>query len=115
MVPARITEFNNSEGIRQRVIAIVEPANIATAGKIVENADSTLTRVKDDFVKMQTMTTQLDEKLKGTVQLLEDMRLAGVKLDQDAGEKMRSVEDKLTQINEAQRVSVEAINQKTED
>ena len=60
------------------------------------------------------MATQLDEKLKGAVHRLEDMRLAGVKFDQDAGENMMNVEDKITQINEAQRVSMEAINQKTE-
>ena len=65
-------------------------------------------------MKMQTMTTQLDDKRKGTIQQLEGMRLAGVKFDQDAGEKMRNVEDKSTQMNEAQRASMEAINQKTE-
>ena len=42
------------------------------------------------------------------------MRPAGVKFDQDAGEKMRNVEDKITQINKAQRVCMEAITQKTE-
>ena len=39
LVTSRITDYNNSEGFRQRVISIVEPAIIAiiaTTGKIVE-------------------------------------------------------------------------------
>ena len=42
LVAGRITEYNNSEGFRQRVIEIVEPAIIATPGKLVENVESTL-------------------------------------------------------------------------
>ena len=42
------------------------------------------------------------------------MRLAGVKCDQDTGEKLRNFEDNITQINEAQRASMKAINQKIE-
>ena len=42
------------------------------------------------------------------------MRLAGVQFDQDAGEKMRNVEEQITQINEAQRTCMEAMIAKTE-
>ena len=73
-------------------MAIVEPA----IGKIAADAEATLTHVKESFVKMQALTTQLDEKLAGTVQ-----------------EQMQKVEEKIHQINEAQRTFMEAINQKT--
>ena len=63
---------------------------------------------------MQGMTTEMDEKLKGNIKHIEDMRLAGAQSEHDAGEKMCSVEDNITQINEAHWVCMEQIHQKTE-
>ena len=112
----RVTELltGNSDAFRQRVIEIVEPAITLTTGKLVESAESTLKQVKEEFVKMQKMTTELDNKLKGNIKQIEYMRLAGVQFDQGAGEKMRNVEEHMTQINEAQLACMEAITEKTE-
>ena len=63
---------------------------------------------------MQGTTKELYEKLKANIKPIEDMRIAGAQFDFDAGEKMRSVDEKITRINEAQRACMEQIHQKTE-
>ena len=57
------------------------------------------------------MTTESDDNIKGAIKQLEDMRLAGVQFDRDAGEEMRNAEDNITQINEVQRTCMEAITE----
>ena len=115
-IDRRVTSLftGGSDAFRARVIEIVELAITLTTGRLVESAESTLKQVKEEFVKMQGMTTELEEKLKGSIQQIEDMRIAGVQFDLDAGEKMRSVEEKIIQINEAHRACMERINQKKE-
>ena len=95
---------------RQQNISIVEPG----IAKIAGEEEATLKQVMEEFVKMQALTTQLDEKLARRVQELEKMRLAGVKFDPNAQEQMVKVEENITQINEAQGTIMEAISQKTE-
>ena len=63
LLAGRILEFGNTEMFLQTMITIVEPAN----GKIAGEA-ATRKQVKEEVVKMQALTTQLDEKLKRTVQ-----------------------------------------------
>ena len=99
LVAGQVLEFRNSEIFRQKMIAVVEPA----IGEIARDAEATLKQAKEEFVKMQALTTQLDEKLAEMVQELANVRLAGVKFDQNAQEQMLKVEENIARINEAQR------------